>query len=114
MARLCIRILPNPNTTEPSLNVMRTQEGDVVCIVDDGHAFSFGELNCGHYRIIDIPGVPPADLANLVESVFDADGATILRRRRFTLLITVLNSGPWKNRTTATKAQIDSITTDKT
>ena len=114
MARLCIRILPNLNTTEPKLDVMRTQAGDVVCVVDDGHQFSFGELNCGQYRFIDVPGVSQAELINLVESVFDVDEATMLRVRKVTLPIAILSAGVWKNRTTATKAQIDSITTVKT
>lgn len=113
MARLCIRITPNPNATDPSLDVMRTQAGDVVCVTEDGHVFSFGELNCGQYRFINVPGVPQADLINLIESVFSADEATMTRVRKVTLPISILSAGVWKNRTTATKAQIDSITTVK-
>jgi len=114
MARLCIRILPNPNTADPSLDVMRTQPGDVVAVAEDGHQFSFGELNCGQYRFIDVPGIPQADMINLIESVFDVDEATMLRVRKVTLPIAELSAGVWKNRTTATKAQIDSIATVKT
>lgn len=111
MCRLCIRITPNPNLSEPALDVMRTQAGDVVAVTEDGHVFSFGELNCGQYRFINVPGEPQAALINLIESVFAADESTMTRVRKVTLPISVLSTGVWKNRTTATKAQIDSITT---
>jgi hypothetical protein len=109
VARLCIRILPNLHPTDANLNDMRTQAGDVVCIVDDGHVFSKAELECGHYRIIDVPGVSQAELTDLIDAVFDADGSTMTKRRKWTLPIGVLDAGVWKNRTTATKAQIDAI-----
>jgi len=111
MARLCIRIAPNDHPSDANLNVMRTHPGDVVCIVDDGHVFSHAELNCGQYRIIDVPGVSQEELTDLVDAVFAADESTMLKRRRLTLPIAILNAGVWKNRTTATKAQIDAIKT---
>lgn len=108
MARLCIRILPNPNAAEPALDVLRTQEGDVVCIVDDDHKFSFGEENCGQYRFIDVPGVSQGDLIHLVEHEEDADG-TMLQRRKRSLDKTVLRDDEWKDRKVATREQIESI-----
>jgi len=113
MARLCIRITPNPNTTDPSLDVMRPQAGDVVCVVENGHVFSKAELGCGHYRIIDVPGATQAAMIGLIESSFSADEGTMLRVRKRGLDAIALKNGVWKNRTTATKAQIDSITVTK-
>lgn len=113
MARLCIRITPNNNPSDPSLDVMRTQLGDVVCIKEDGHVFSKGELDCGHYRIIDVPGVSAGALVSLTTSKFDATGAIMTALRSFTLDKTLLNSGAWKTRTIATKSQVDAITVVK-
>ena len=112
MARLCIRIKPNLNTTDPSLDVLRTQEGDVVCVKEDGHVFSHGELNCGQYRFIDVPGAVPADLAILIKPSFDA-GRNLIRKRSAHLDPAVLSGVAWRTVTTATKAQIDSITVVK-
>lgn len=80
MCRLCVRITPNNHPTDPKLDAMRTQFGDVVCIVDDDHVFSYGELNCGHYRIIDVPGVWQGDLIYLCDHLEDEDGKMIARR----------------------------------
>ena len=35
MSRLCIRIQPNNNPDDPTLDALRTQMGDVVCIKDN-------------------------------------------------------------------------------
>lgn len=109
MARLCIRVAPNAHPTDPTLTPLRTQPGDVVAVVEDGHVFSAGERTSGEYRIIDVPGVAEAALTHLIEHVTDAEG-DLARVRRLTLNAAVLGVGPWKNRITATKAQIDSIT----
>lgn len=111
MARLCIRILANNHPTDPLLDMLRTQIGDVVSIQEDGHVWSQGELRCGQYRFLDIPGVPQADLISLIESVFDAkDESVLIRVRARTLNAAVLMSPAWKTRTTATKAQLDALT----
>jgi len=112
MARLCIRIKPNPNTTDPSLDVLRTQEGDVVCIAPDNHVFSRGERACGHYRFIDVPGATERELEHLVKSIVDARGQ-VIQRRELGLLMSALDDATWKERTTATKVEIDSITVTK-
>ena len=114
MANLCIRIVPNAHPTDPSLDPFRTQEGDVVAVTDDAHVFSVGELTCGQYRFIRVPGVSQADLIYLIESVYAADDATLLRRRKVSLDAAVLKGGVWKNRTEATKAKINLITIVKT
>lgn len=108
MARLCIRITPNDHPTDPSLTPLRTNEGDVVCLVDDTHVFSQAELNCGHYRIIDVPGVPQDDLLDLVEHAVDAEG-NMVKRRVKTLDKNVLKSPAWISKTTATKAELDGL-----
>src|SRR3990172_5332160 len=113
MARLCVRILPNDHPTDPALTPLRTRLGDVVCIVDDDHVFSHAELNCGHYRIIDVPGVPQEDLIHLCASVEDAEGK-ITARRAVKLDDAVLKSAQWVGRTSATKAQIAAITVTST
>jgi hypothetical protein len=112
MARLCIRILSNDHPSDASLTPMRTNLGDVVSVHDDDHVFSFAELNCGHYRIIDLPGVPEMDLLSLVESKKDVDGRMIARRL-VGLDTNILKSAPWVGKTTATKTQIDAITVVK-
>lgn len=112
MAKLCIRILPNPNTTDPTLDVLRTQEGDVVWVAEDDHVFSLGELNCGQYRFIDVPGIQ-ADLIYLMEPVVDAD-EQMIARRKLTLDSSALKTAFWSEKTTATKNELDSITLTKT
>lgn len=82
MCRLCVRIAPNNHPTDSKLDAMRTQLGDVVCIVDDDHVFSYAELNCGHYRIVDVPGVTQEDLTHLCEHVEDKVGNMIRRRAK--------------------------------
>ena len=104
MARLVIRILPNAHPTDPSLTPLRTQEGDVVCLVDDGHVFSFAELNNGHYKILDVPGVPQEELVHLVAAVEDGEGKMI--KRRAVELDKAVLEGARKNKTTATKSEI--------
>lgn len=79
MARLCVRVAPNENS-DKTLNALRTHEGDVVCIVDDNHQFSFCELNNGQYKIIDVPGVPQEELIYLCEHVEDVEGKMTARR----------------------------------
>ena len=108
MARLCIRITPNDHPTDAALTPLRTNEGDVVCMVDDNHVFSVTELNCGHYKIVDLPGVPQEDLVHLVASVEDANG-TMTKRRAVGLDKAILK-GSWKNKASVTKAELDAVT----
>jgi hypothetical protein len=112
MARLCIRITPNDHPTDPSLTPLRTGEGDVVQLVDDGHVFSQGELNCGHYRILDLPGVPQEELLHLVTHAEDAEGR-MTKRRTQQLNPALLKAGLWIGRTNATTAQLAGITRTK-
>lgn len=81
MARLVVRIqdkyAPGDKNT-----VFGTNPGDVVCIVDDDHQFSYCELNNGHYRIIDVPGVPQEKLIYLCDHLEDKEGQMIQRRIR--------------------------------
>ena len=108
MARLCIRIAPNDHPTDASLTPLRTRVGDVVVIMPDGHQFSQAELNCGQYKFVDVPGVAPSTLQNLLDPVFDANGI-MTKRRAFALDPTQINSDVWKSRTTATAIQISSL-----
>lgn len=112
MARLCVRILDNVNPSEPSLNALRTQKGDVVCIVADDHVFSQAELTCGHYRILDLPGVTEEELIHLVESRTDADGHMTARRTQH-LDLAVLKSPAWRDRPSAAKAELAILTRTK-
>ena len=109
MARLCIRIAANNHPTNAALTPLRTRPGDVVALVDDGHVFSDCERNNGQYRIIDLPGVPQEDLVHLVTPRFDANNV-MTRRYNQTLDISAISAGAWRNRTSATKAQIDAVT----
>lgn len=108
MARLCVRIVPNPNPSDPAMDDLRTQEGDVVFIVDDSHVFSHAELNCGHYRIIDVPGIPQEDLIHLMDSEYEADGK-MKNRRIDELDKAILKSPEWIGKRNATKAEIAAI-----
>ncbi len=112
MARLCVRVADNRHPTDAKLDALRTQIGDVVCIVDDGHVFSAAERNCGQYRFIDVPGVSQEALLALVASKFDAN-SVMTARRIVSLDATALKSGAWSSKTTATKTQIDAITITK-
>jgi len=109
MARLCIRVAPNDHPTDPELNKLRTQPGDVVCIVNDDHQFSQGELNCGQYRIIDVPGVPQIELIYLCKQHVDDVEGNPIQRRLWSLDAAALRVGQWRDRTSATQAQIDAI-----
>lgn len=80
MARLIVRITNNPNNSDPSLTPLRTQRGDVVQIVPDNHIFSEAEMFCGHYKIIDMPGVAAEDLRYLVDGVLGVDDEVIALR----------------------------------
>ena len=104
MARLCVRIAPNNHPADANLDALRTQPGDVVCIVDDDHVFSSAELNCGQYKIIDVPDVPQEDLAYLVTSVYDAE-QKLVSRRAVKLELT--------EKTTVTKSEIDALAVAK-
>ena len=79
MARLCVRILANDHPTDAKLTTMRTQIGDVICIVPDDHQFSKIEMECGSYRIIDVPGIPEDDLVHLCEHLENAEGIMVQR-----------------------------------
>ena len=113
MSRLCIQITPNNHPTDPSRDPFRVQAGEIVCIEEDGHEWSKGELACGQYKFIDVSGVAQADMIRLIAAKLDADGNKI-GIRRLSLNLAELKSNGWKNRTTATKNQIDSITIEKT
>ena len=108
MARLVIRVLPNAHPTDPALTPLRTQEGDVVEIVDDDHVFRPSIFN-GHYRILDVPGVPQEELVHLKAHVEDAQGK-ITKRRAQMLDITVLPVHAQRDSITMTKAQIAALT----
>ena len=111
MARLCIRIQPNNHPTDPSKDILRTQPGDVVEICEDGHQWSFTELNCGQYKFVDIPGVPSEELVHLKNPVYDENGQ-LIAKRGITLdentLLAIL-----KDKTILSKHQIESITSNK-
>ena len=112
MARLCIRIAPNAHPTDPLLDALRTQEGDVVCLVDDGHVFSQAELTNGQYRILNLPGVPQEDLVHLVTPVEDTEG-TMVKRRAHSLDPVALQNVAWQGKTGATQAELATITVTK-
>lgn len=105
MARVVIRIQPNDHPTDAALTPLRTRLGDIVEILEDGHVFSASELSCGHYRVVDIPGVAAASLADLVQAAFDGQGR-MTKRRAFTLDTTLLTHPAWRNVTTVTEAQL--------
>jgi hypothetical protein len=112
MARLCIRLTPNDHPTDPSLTPMRTGEGDVVQLVDDGHVFSQAEQTCGHYRFLNLDGVPQEELVHLVTAKEDAEGKMVARRTQ-NLDLTVLKTPAWRDRTSASKDEIATLTRTK-
>ena len=80
MARVIIRILDNAHPTDAALTLLRTQIGDIISIVEDGHVFSPAELNCGHYRVLDVIGATQEQLTDFVAARFDANG--VITRKR--------------------------------
>lgn len=109
MARLCIRIAPNDHPTDSTLTPMRTQEGDVVCLVDDSHVFSVAEMNNGQYKILDVPGVTQEELVHLVQHEEDGEGK-ITKRRTQALDTALLKNPTWRDRTSASKADVALLT----
>lgn len=83
----------------------------MVCIVEDGHVFTPHELACGHYRIIDLPGVPPQEVIHLCEHE-EVYGRIVARRVRG-LDKDALKAGQWAGKKVATKAEIVAITKAK-
>lgn len=79
MARLCIRVAPNNHPDDPKLDAFRTQIGDVVCVVGDRHIFSKGEMACGQYKFVDVPGVPAEELAYLSWPALDQSDQMVRR-----------------------------------
>lgn len=82
MTRLCIRAVAN-DTDSP----LRTQPGDVICMVEDDHVFNAAEMAL--YRIIDLPGVPQEKLVYLMEPLYLAGAAdetmVAVRKRKIDL-----------------------------
>ena len=112
MARLCVRVTPNETKS-----TMRAQPGDVVCVVEDDHKFSFAELNCGHYKIVEVPGVPAADLVHLTEHETDGSEAElIVSRHKVTLDLKTLDlTRPIEAKAGKTARDLlDAVTLDKT
>ena len=101
MSRLCVRRLPNDTT-----NPLRTQPGDVVCMVDDDHVFTKAEQML--YRIIDLPGVPQEKLAYLLEplNLAGAGDEVMLARRKVKLDLDVF---PAKQRVATEKNIADVV-----
>lgn len=100
MAILVVRVLPN------GASLHRTQPGDVVDIVEDGHTFSEGERNSGHYRFITVPG-PVADYADLKEPQIVDE--VLLAKRGRTLDITQLRTPQMRNKTSFTKTEVTNL-----
>lgn len=71
MAILVVLLVDNTHP-DPGLNRLRCQKGDVVDIVEDGHVFSDGEMNCGRYRFLRVPGVAGDALAAQMAEVVEA------------------------------------------
>ena len=109
MARLCIRITNIDHPTVPALTPLRTNEGDVVCLVDDDHVFSVAELTNGHYRILDLPGVPQEELVHLVQHEEDVEGK-MTKRRTQGLDPVALKTGILAGKTSTTKAELALVT----
>lgn len=88
MARLCVRVAPS----DASAGALRSQPGEVICIMEDGHEWSPGELACGQYRFIDVPGTPAEKLLDLMAPV-EVDGE-ITKRRAQMLDATAVRGAP--------------------
>ena len=108
MARVIIRILDNAHPTDAALTLLRTQIGDVISVVDDGHVFSPAELNCGQYRVIDVIGATQEQLTDFVAARVDASGL-ITRKRDKSIDASVILSPQWAGITSVTLAQINAV-----
>lgn len=112
MARLCIRVTANDHPTNAALTPLRMRPGDVVEIKPDGWEWCKGELNCGQYRFIDVPGVAEGDLVHLKTPRYS--GSTMTRIRNQCLDTAELNKVAWVGKSTATKAEVDAVTITRT
>ncbi|MEQ1888643.1 MAG: hypothetical protein ABL951_05615 [Alphaproteobacteria bacterium] len=72
MAILVVLIKENSHP-DPELNKLRCQVNDVVDIVEDDHEFTFGELNSGRYKFVNIPGVLAEEFEHLREVERDSE-----------------------------------------
>lgn len=104
MVVACIQVAPNNHPTDPTLDPMRFQVGDVVSVVEDGHVFSEAEKNCGSYRFVTVTGAAANDLDPLVAERMEDD--IVLARRNLTLDSMALENLP----ASVTLAELQSIT----
>ena len=76
MAELLVRVLEREGAP-----VGRLKPGDVVTVAPDGHEWSQTELTNPAWRIVKVPGVPPAFFTELLEPRMSPDGRLALDRR---------------------------------
>lgn len=66
MAELLIRVKDKRNQDDPIADRLCTKRGDVIVVCADGHPWSERERTSVDWRILMLPGIDPAYLADLV------------------------------------------------
>lgn len=66
MAKLLIRTQDKPLTGNPYVDRHRSMRGCVIAIVPDSHEFSAEEKAAPYWKIVELPGVPPRRLTQLI------------------------------------------------
>lgn len=66
MAEMLVFAVDLVNSDDPRKHAQLLKRGDVVVIVPDGHAWSEEERTHGRWTIVQVPGVPVADLSAYV------------------------------------------------
>lgn len=61
MCELLVRFVDNPPTDDADTDCQRTQRGDVVVAMPDGHPWATNELAFGHWVVVKVPGMTLAE-----------------------------------------------------
>lgn len=118
MAELLIRVKDKHNPDDPAADLLCTKRGDVIVVCADGHPWSERERTSVEWRILMLPGIDPADLADLtrpeMEDVQTAGlpPTRMVRARMYALDLAALPAAvrAWLDDKIAGRAQTRSIT----
>lgn len=82
MCEALIRVANKSTKDTDPRHAHRSQRGDVIVVMPDGHVWTRIELTNPEWRVVRFPGLPPEALGDLVQPVYDRGGKLIQRRAR--------------------------------
>lgn len=82
MAEALVRVVDKTNADSAALDRLCFKAGDVLHVAPDGWAWGTDELTNPDWRVVQLPGVDPASLADMVDPERDAQGNVLRKRRR--------------------------------